>query len=153
MADSRSVTLHDKSSPAPSLDDEKRAPSTADDKETGLETSAERSVATSVNEKTGSAHGSAAEKDDAVEAAKNELRKIQTSEEGVEYPKGAKLGLITLALCLSVFLMALVCSDWSPSLGNLALIKGIGQHHHCYCYPENYRRVQQFGRCWLVWKW
>jgi len=34
-----------------------------------------------------------------------ELKKIQTSEE--EYPTGVKLSLITLALCLSVFLMAL----------------------------------------------
>lgn len=29
-------------------------------------------------------------------------------EEGIEYPDGIKLGLITLALCLSVFLIALV---------------------------------------------
>jgi hypothetical protein len=31
------------------------------------------------------------------------------SESGMEYPHGLKLGFITLALCLSVFLMALVC--------------------------------------------
>jgi hypothetical protein len=35
------------------------------------------------------------------------LQKIQTRQDGTEYPKGLKLGLISLALCLSVFLMAL----------------------------------------------
>ncbi|KAL7629499.1 MFS sugar transporter [Parahypoxylon ruwenzoriense] len=35
------------------------------------------------------------------------IRQIQTREDGAEYPTGLKLGLITLALCLSVFLMAL----------------------------------------------
>lgn len=30
-----------------------------------------------------------------------------TSGEGIEYPTGVRLGLISLALCLSVFLMAL----------------------------------------------
>jgi hypothetical protein len=34
--------------------------------------------------------------------------KVMTTGEGVEYPTGIKLGLVTLALCLSVFLMALV---------------------------------------------
>ena len=37
-----------------------------------------------------------------------ELNRVMTSGEGVEYPTGIKLGLVTLALCLSVFLMALV---------------------------------------------
>lgn len=36
------------------------------------------------------------------------VEKINTSAEGVEYPTGLKLGLISLALCLSVFLIALV---------------------------------------------
>ncbi|KAI2629894.1 putative efflux pump [Hypoxylon sp. NC1633] len=35
------------------------------------------------------------------------IRQTQTREDGSEYPTGAKLSLITLALCLSVFLMAL----------------------------------------------
>jgi len=39
--------------------------------------------------------------------AQAELSKIMTSGEGVEYPTGLKLNLISLALCLSVFLMAL----------------------------------------------
>jgi hypothetical protein len=37
-----------------------------------------------------------------------DLTKINTSAEGVEYPTGLKLSLISLALCLSVFLIALV---------------------------------------------
>lgn len=39
--------------------------------------------------------------------AQAELSRIMTSGEGVEYPTGLKLNLISLALCLSVFLMAL----------------------------------------------
>ncbi|KAI1338664.1 putative efflux pump [Xylariaceae sp. FL0016] len=35
------------------------------------------------------------------------LRQQETREDGIEYPTGVKLGLITLALCLSVFLVAL----------------------------------------------
>lgn len=45
---------------------------------------------------------------DEKEAAGLDLHQIKTSESGIEYPIGLKLGLITLALCLSVFLMALV---------------------------------------------
>jgi hypothetical protein len=44
----------------------------------------------------------------AKEVQAEELQRINTSAEGVEYPTGVKLGLISLALCLSVFLMALV---------------------------------------------
>ncbi|KAH7382083.1 putative HC-toxin efflux carrier [Cadophora sp. MPI-SDFR-AT-0126] len=39
--------------------------------------------------------------------AQEELNRVMTSGEGIEYPTSLKLGLITLALCLSVFLMAL----------------------------------------------
>lgn len=35
------------------------------------------------------------------------IKTLQTREDGQEYPGGLKLGLISLALCLSVFLMAL----------------------------------------------
>jgi len=35
------------------------------------------------------------------------ITQMRTREDGTEYPTGMKLGLITLALCLSVFLMAL----------------------------------------------
>lgn len=40
-------------------------------------------------------------------ATEADLQKVNTSAEGVEYPTGVKLALISLALCLSVFLMAL----------------------------------------------
>ncbi|KAK4162431.1 putative efflux system protein [Cladorrhinum sp. PSN259] len=40
-------------------------------------------------------------------AGSKSLRQIQTREDGEEYPEGTRLGLIVLALCLSVFVMAL----------------------------------------------
>jgi hypothetical protein len=43
----------------------------------------------------------------AASAAGQSIRATATREDGSEYPTGVKLGLITLALCLSVFLMAL----------------------------------------------
>lgn len=43
-----------------------------------------------------------------VKEAQEELNRVMTSGEGIEYPTGLRLGLISLALCLSVFLMALV---------------------------------------------
>ncbi|RAL63107.1 hypothetical protein DID88_004191 [Monilinia fructigena] len=43
----------------------------------------------------------------AAEVQQEELNRVMTSAEGVEYPTGLKLQLISLALCLSVFLMAL----------------------------------------------
>jgi hypothetical protein len=36
-----------------------------------------------------------------------ELNRVMTSGAGIEYPTGARLNLVSLALCLSVFLMAL----------------------------------------------
>jgi hypothetical protein len=39
--------------------------------------------------------------------ALDELNKAVTSGEGVEYPTGLRLNLVTLALCLAVFLVAL----------------------------------------------
>ncbi|KAK3990910.1 putative efflux system protein [Cladorrhinum sp. PSN332] len=40
-------------------------------------------------------------------AGSNPLHQVQTREDGEEYPAGMKLALIVLALCLSVFVMAL----------------------------------------------
>ncbi|KAH8602631.1 major facilitator superfamily domain-containing protein [Bisporella sp. PMI_857] len=48
-----------------------------------------------------------AEKITSIKEAQAKLSKIMTSGEGVEYPTGIKLHLISIALCLSVFLMAL----------------------------------------------
>ncbi|KAG8156728.1 hypothetical protein KVR01_013333 [Diaporthe batatas] len=42
-----------------------------------------------------------------VATAASELRRQETRQDGSEYPGGAKLALITVALCLAVFLMAL----------------------------------------------
>jgi hypothetical protein len=39
----------------------------------------------------------------------HELNQTQTGESDIEYPTGLRLNLISLALCLSAFLMALVC--------------------------------------------
>lgn len=49
----------------------------------------------------------------AADIQQEELNRVHTSAEGVEYPTGVKLQLISLALCLSVFLMALVsCAEF-----------------------------------------
>ena len=42
-----------------------------------------------------------------VATAASELRRTETRQDGTEYPGGVKLTLITIALCLAVFLMAL----------------------------------------------
>lgn len=53
----------------------------------------------------------------AVSKTGQSIKPTKTREDGEEYPTGVKLGLITLALCLSVFLMALgrqtVPAHWS----------------------------------------
>jgi hypothetical protein len=107
MDDSRSATLHEEKSSRPaSRDGEKSVlPSRASvveeqDAEAGVTTSPRPSL----NEKP-----EHQQEIDATEKDGHDLSKIKTSETGVEYPHGVKLGLITLALCLSVFLMALVC--------------------------------------------
>jgi len=43
----------------------------------------------------------------AVSKTGQSIQQTRTREDGAEYPSGLKLGLITLALCISVFLMAL----------------------------------------------
>jgi hypothetical protein len=43
-------------------------------------------------------------------AALEEAKALDTEEAEIEYPHGLKLAVITLALCLSVFLVALVSS-------------------------------------------
>lgn len=42
-----------------------------------------------------------------VATAASEMRRTETREDGTEYPGGIKLALISIALCLAVFLMAL----------------------------------------------
>ena len=107
MDDSRSATLHEEKSSRPASRDGEKSVlpshvSVNDEKE------AEAGVATpphpSVNE-----NAEHQQEIDAIEIGGHDLSKVKTSETGVEYPHGVKLGLISLALCLSVFLMALVC--------------------------------------------
>lgn len=99
MDDSRSATLQEeKSTSLPSMDREKSVlPSRASINEKEAEADVTTSPRLSVHENAES------EKEDG-----HDLSQIKTSESGMEYPQGLKLGLITLALCLSVFLMALV---------------------------------------------
>jgi hypothetical protein len=108
---SRSATLREKSSRPSSMAEKEALASSLSEKdgekdgEKDVATSVEPSADPSVIERVGEFQdvGVTTEK-----GPQNELKKIQTSEEGVEYPTGVRLGLITLALCLSVFLMALV---------------------------------------------
>ena len=57
----------------------------------------------------------------AVSRTGQSLKPTQTREDGTEYPSGMKLALITLALCLSVFLMALGTSSSQGSSDTLLL--------------------------------
>jgi len=140
MDDSRSVTLHEEKGSRPaSVDGEKSVlpsrTSVVEEKE--AEADAAPSSLPSVNEK--SEHQ---KEIDTAEIGGHDLSKIKTSETGVEYPSGLKLGLITLALCLSVFLMALVCLHRNCSTVNIKLTCA-GQYYHRHCNPKNYGRIQQ----------
>jgi hypothetical protein len=105
MDDSRSGTLAEKSSPPPSRDGEKSAlPSTHENQREEEAAAAASSTPDSyAQEKAGLEEVKVSAEDG------SDLKKIRTSDSNVEYPTGVKLGLISLALCLSVFLMALVC--------------------------------------------
>jgi hypothetical protein len=102
MDDSRSATLQEEKNSRPASRDGETSvlPSVNEEKE--REAGAETSPSLSVNEK------AKQQKEIEAKMGGHDLSKIKTSETGVEYPNGVKLGLITLALCLSVFLMALV---------------------------------------------
>lgn len=66
------------------------------------------------------------------------------------YPSGIKLALIFVALCLTVFLVALVC-DHTVALAAMTIkvvqlaknILRIGPNDHCYCYPDHHIRIPQ----------
>lgn len=83
--------------------------------------------------------------------AQDELTRVMTSGEGIEYPTGMKLTLISLALCLSVFLMALVCAILICSQIYALTRMAIGQHHYCHGYPQDHRSVPLPARRWMVW--
>ena len=94
-------------------------------------------------------------------AGSNALDQIRTREDGEEYPVGMKLALIVLALCLSVFVMALGMTilsfltympiDILPHL--LASISNTfppRQLNHCNRHSKNHRSISVPGRCRLV---
>lgn len=58
----------------------------------------------------------------------------EEAEDNFEYPKSWKLAIITIALALSVFCMALV-RHTIPVLTTRKLTTLTGQHHHRDCYP------------------
>jgi hypothetical protein len=115
MDDSRSATLQEEKSSHPaSRDGEKSALPSCD---SANEKEAESGVATRPSTSVSETPENGKETD-ATEMGGADLSKIKTSETGMEYPHGVKLGLITLALCLSVFLMALVCLHKNCSIKN-----------------------------------
>jgi hypothetical protein len=77
------------------------------------------------------------------------IRPTATREDGTEYPSGMKLGLITLALCLSVFLMAL--GMWPHRTDGLAA-NTARQLHHRNRHPRDHKRVYKSAGRWMVWK-
>ena len=112
MDDSRSATLHeDKNSPPSSRDGKSATPSL---NEKHVEAEGEPQVPVPVAERVDEqpTESNNYKEELHTEAEKSEighdLKQIQTSESGIEYPSGLRLNLISLALCLSVFLMALV---------------------------------------------
>jgi hypothetical protein len=113
LDDSRSATLH--SSKAPSMD-EKAEKGSLDQTIESVEEGDQTETRGTKHE---DGHGTVLEPIKTQpehlspeEVAALEIRKINTSDEGVEYPTGTKMGLISLALSLSVFLMALVCENF-----------------------------------------
>lgn len=69
----------------------------------------------------------------------------------VEYPHGLKLVIITVALCLSVFLVALVSTGHGP-LRSCNANTTQGQYYHRDCHSPNYRSLQNNKRRRLVWE-
>lgn len=69
----------------------------------------------------------------------------------VEYPHGPKLIIITVALCLSVFLVALVSTVHGP-LSSCNANTSLGQYYHRDCHSPHYRSLQNNQRCRLVWE-
>ena len=113
LDDSRSATLHEeKNSSPPSRDEEKSTVPSLNEKdaETSREPPVPVSVTERVEEQPTEHYNYKEELHTEAEKADvgHDLKQVQTSESGVEYPTGLRLNLISLALCLSVFLMALV---------------------------------------------
>ena len=109
LDDSRSATLHEeKNSSPPSRDEMKSANPSMNEKEIDAGLPAplpEAARASDVDDHKEEVHTEAERV-----AMGHDLKEIKTSESGIEYPSGLRLNLISLALSLSVFLMALVGS-------------------------------------------
>lgn len=101
------------------------------------------------DEKQGEKVSSLARQPTATSNSGKRIDRVKTREDGAEYPGGMTLVLIVLALCLSVFTMALgkAHRQWSSS----AIADGVRrQFHHRNRHPEDHRRVPESARCWLV---
>jgi hypothetical protein len=104
-----------------------------------LETSASATPSQSVTDK----EDVAAEKANPGETDPEKTAEVaSTEEEQTEYPSSWKLGFITIALCLSVFCMALVSglnSPWKRLKQNKVLTAYfLGQHHYCDRYSPHH---------------
>lgn len=77
---------------------------------------------------------------------------LQKREDGTDYPLGLKLFLIILALCLSVFLMALgIQAFFSVYVAVYSMTNFFyRQFYHRDCYSQDHGPIQQLRRCRLV---
>lgn len=96
--------------PAPAANPESEAAtiaatSVADEKRSSADEPSDAEAAAPVAD--GEKHDELARHATAASKSGQTITQTRTREDGTEYPTGMKLGLITLALCLSVFLMAL----------------------------------------------
>jgi hypothetical protein len=107
--DSSSETLK---SPSPSVNNEKAREADASVRQ-GSQTPDLRPTASNVDHVNNEGELRNVHPTTTTKEAQDELTRVMTSGEGIEYPTGVKLSLISLALCLSVFLMALVCAALS----------------------------------------
>lgn len=91
-----------------SADTLKSSTRSTNEKEADYEATQPEPVARTATRTSTHTHNTDLKKVTSAKDVQENLQRIMTSGEGVEYPTGMRLGLISLALCLSVFLMALV---------------------------------------------
>lgn len=94
------------------------------------------SAAASVHEK------ATDEKEPEVNEKRNSKVSNSEEEDDFEYPTKWKLAIITIALCLSVFCMALVGLTNSYTAFRIARLTMTGQHNHCNSHSSHHRSVQ-----------
>lgn len=94
--------------------------------------------AKNASEKQEEKDGSLARQPTAVSNSGKKVEQVKTREDGAEYPGGMTLGLVVLALCLSVFTMALGkrTAGW---LVAVRLTSSRRQFHHRDCNPQDHR--------------